>query len=311
MDVSGLDTRSVSYLAKAAVGRFWYIAEGWLPSIGAVEIDAEVAARVTDTGPRNGRQVAGPVAVVPFYGVVVPRPSLFSALLGGSAVTDLRASMENAVADKDVAAIVAEFDSPGGSVEGIEEFATWIREQRGTKPMVAVANTLATSAAYYLAAQFDEIVASPSSLTGSIGVYTDHVEFAGANESDGIKPTRVRAPATKGDVNDIEPLTDEARTHLQSLVDDYYGQFVGAVAKGRGVAATAVREGYGQGRELTATRAKAAGLVDRIDTLENTVRRLASGRGRAAMAPRPTGPALRRSLEVVEAAFRGGYALSK
>lgn len=303
--------RSKALLARAALGDLWFIRERALPLLSGDYLPDELLARV---GPAPRASAQGVVAVVPFHGVIVPRPSIFASLFGGTSIEELRASMEDVMGNSAVRAIVGDFASPGGSVEGVEEFATWIREQRGTKPMVAVASGPATSAAYYLAAQFDEIVASPSSITGSIGVYTDHVEESAANEAAGIKQTRIRAPMTKGDVNDAEPLTDDARAHMQSLVDDYYEQFVAAVAKGRGVTAGEIRGGYGQGRELTAGRAKAAGMVDRIDTLDNTIRRLATGRGRAAMTTAPTvepiqGPALRRSLDVVEAAFRGGYVL--
>lgn len=315
--------RSYAHVARSVLGTPWFIRETEGTLISALirgrvagerlvpeEIEARIAAARETHGPRAGAPGAGPVAIVPVYGVLFPRASMVAEMSGGSSVAELRASFEEVLSNREVAAVIAEFDSPGGSVDGIEELATWLRDQRGQKPMVAVANTMACSAAYYLAAQFDEIVASPSSITGSIGVYNDHIELSGANEAAGIKPTRIRAPATKGDINDAEPLSDEARAHLQSLVDDYYGQFVTAVARGRGVSPNAVREGYGQGRELTAARAKAAGLVDRVDTLENTARRLASGRGRAAMAPAAlSGTALRRSLDVVEAAFRGGYVL--
>lgn len=251
--------------------------------------EAEIAARVqaarAQQGPRAGSQVAGPVAIVPVYGVIMQRASLMTEMSGGTSVEFIRAALDETLRDKDIAAVVLEFDSPGGEVYGIEELATWMREQRGTKPMVAVVNTLCCSAAYYLAAQCDEIVATPSSLTGSVGVFLEHVEFSKANELEGVTPTIVRQPATKHDINGDEPLTDAALAHLQMIVDDYYGQFVAAVAKGRSVAVSAVRDGYGQGREITAARAKSAGLVDRIDTFENTIRRLSSGRGRAAMAP--------------------------
>ena len=290
--------RSYAHIAKAVFDTPWFIREAEGSVIGSIirgriagerlaeaDIVQRVEAARAQQGPRSGSPNAGPVAVIPIYGVIMPRANLMTEMSGGTTVEFIRGAMAEALSDKSIAAVIAEFDSPGGSVEGIEELATWIRENRGAKPMVAVVNTMACSAAYYLAAQFDEIVASPSSLTGSIGVFTEHVEFSKADAIDGVTTTIVQQPATKHDINDSEPLTDAGAAHLQQMVDDYYGQFVGSVAKGRGIAVQDVRDGYGQGRELTSARAKAAGLVDRIDTLDNTVRRLASGRGRAAMAP--------------------------
>jgi ClpP class serine protease len=142
--------------------------------------------------------------------------------------------------------------------------------------MVAIANTLAASAAYYLAAQADEVVASPSSLTGSIGVFTYHVDQTKADEIEGRTVTYVSAGKYKTET--VGPLSDEARAMLQQRVDDFYGQFVNAVAKGRGVSSSAVRAGYGEGRVLTAKRAVDAGLADRVGTIDDAVRRLASGK---------------------------------
>ncbi len=285
------------HVARAVFDTPWFIREAEGSVIASIVrgrlagermSDAEITARVEAAraaqGPRSG-QVAGPVAIIPVYGVIMPRANLMTEMSGGTTVSSIRANLEEAIRDKDIAAVIAEFDSPGGSVEGIEELATWIRENRGQKPMVAVVNTMCCSAAYYLAAQFDEIVASPSALTGSIGVFTEHVEFSRMDDEAGVTTTIIQQPATKHDINDSQPLSDAGLAHMQSLVDDYYGQFVAAVAKGRGVAPAVVRDGYGQGRELTSGRAKTAGMVDRVDTLDNTIRRLASGRGRAAMQP--------------------------
>jgi signal peptide peptidase SppA len=292
-----LGQKNYQHIARAVFGTPWFIreAEGSVitsivrgrlngESLALDEITARVQAARAQQGPRAASATAGPVAIVPVYGILAPRVNLMSDMSGGTTLDQIREQMSEAIADQSIAAVIMEFDSPGGSVEGVDELATWIRQQRGQKPMVAVVNTMCCSAAYYLAAQCDEIVASQSSITGSIGIFTEQVEYSKANEMDGRTVSIIRAPDAKHDVNDSEPMTDAGRAHLQMLIDDYYGQFVTAVAKGRGVAPQAVRDGYGGGRELTAVRAKAAGLVDRVDTLDATVRRLATGRGRAAMA---------------------------
>lgn len=291
--MSGGRERDYGHVARMVFDTPWYIreAEGTVIAdivrrriagdrLGDDEIQARIAAARQEQGPRNVQSSGGVVAVVPIYGVLMPRANLFTAMSGGTSVEEVRASLEAALGDPEFVAVVGEFDSPGGSVEGIEELATWIRSVRGQKPLVAISNTMCCSAAYYLAAQFDEIVGSPSSITGDIGVFLEHTEFSQADAEAGIRTTIIRQPVAKHDVNDSEPLSADALAYLQEMVDDYYGQFVGAVAKGRGVTPAAVKAGYGQGRSYTVARAKAAGLIDRVDTLDATIERLATTKRR-------------------------------
>lgn len=245
--------------------------------LSADEITARLEAAAQSQGPRSG-QKRGAVAVLPVYGTIMPRANLLSAFSGGATIDALRGAFREAMADESISALVMEFDSPGGQVDGVEELATEMRAARGRKPVVAVANTLMASAAYYLAAQADEIVASPSSLVGSIGVVQLHMDRSRQMDAEGVTPTLIAIPPAKVEGNPYQPLTGDAMGNITQVVEDYYGQFVAAVAKGRGVAPSAVRDGYGQGRVLTAKRALAAGMVDRIDTLDATIARLASGR---------------------------------
>lgn len=242
------------------------------------EIDARLAVAREGAGPRLGRQRSGAVAVLPIYGVLTHRASLFSDISGATPVTALRQAFREALADPEVSAIVLDVDSPGGSIDGIPEFAAEVLAARGQKPIVAVANTLMASAAYWICSAADEIVATPSSLVGSIGVVTAHTDTSGMGEAMGVRTTLISAGKYKTEGNEYAPLTDEARAHIQSIVDDAYALFVDAVAKGRGTTAAAVRSGYGEGRVLTPKRARAAGLVDRIDTLEGAITRLATGK---------------------------------
>jgi signal peptide peptidase SppA len=242
------------------------------------DIRARVDAAQAAQGPRRGRgQTVGSVGVIPIYGVIMPRANLMTEYSGGTTVSGLRAAFREALGDESIGAILFDVDSPGGQVDGIEELAAEIRAARGQKPMLALSNTIMASAAYYLAAQADEIIAAPSSLTGSIGVYTVYVDESRADEMAGVDVTIYKAGKYKAE-GAYGPLSEEAAAAVQQRIDDYYGQFVGAVAKGRGVTAAAVRSGYGEGRALTADRAKAAGLVDRIDTFDGAIRRLATGR---------------------------------
>jgi len=282
-----------SVLVFQAAGRAWAIQPGRLDALISLDCRAmagSIVAAASDmrtlragsngTGPSNG------VAVVPLTGTLMPDSMDLFALLFGSSPGGLpafRANLRKMAADPDVGAIVMNVDSPGGVVDQIPETAAEIRTVKGIKPVVAVANTAANSAAYWLASQADQVIVTPSGEVGSIGVYNIHRDQSAANEMRGIKPTVISAGKYKVEGHPHEPLTDDAREALQGEVNDYYGMFVKDVARGRGVTEHAVRNGYGEGRSLHARQAVEAGLADRVDTLDNTVRRLGTARGRSAV----------------------------
>lgn len=248
-----------------------------------IAAETELAGDPVVQGRRPTRSGGG-VAVVPLKGVLMPQMGgLFALLFGGGGLQAFQTQFSDAALDPDVQAIVMDIDSPGGMVDQIPETANQIRAARAEKPVIAVANTQAASAAYWLASQADEIVVTDSGDIGSIGVYELHRDLSAAHEMDGIKPTLVSAGRYKVEGNPYEPLGDEARAAMQSDVDDYYRMFTAAVARGRGASAEDVRNGYGEGRSLHARQAVAAGLADRVGTLGDTVRRVASPAGRAAL----------------------------
>lgn len=228
---------------------------------------------------RDRSRPAGPrVEVLGIRGVITPQPSFLSMLFGGGGgLSDFARDFQSAVQDEDVSAIVLDIDSPGGLVDLVPETAKLIRDARGAKPIVAVADTRAASAAYWLGAQAEEFVVSPSGDVGSIGVYMTHEDWSVFNEKTGVDVNYISAGKYKTEGNPDEPLSDEAEKHLQAMVDDTYALFVGDVAAGRGVSEADVRKGYGEGRVLTATHALEAGMVDGIETLDSVVSRLATG----------------------------------
>lgn len=227
----------------------------------------------------------GSVALVPLRGIVTARRNAFLELFGlGASSEGLVQSVSDALMDPEVAAVVLDVESPGGTVAGTPEAATQLAALRAsaTKPIVAVSDYLSASAAYWLTASAaHELVASPSSLTGSIGVIAAHVDASGAYEQEGINIELIYAGQYKAEGADIAPLTTEARAYVQAQVDVYYDQFVRAVAAGRRTTADVVRANYGRGRVLTAITAKAAGLVDAVDTLAGTIARLQTPQARA------------------------------
>jgi signal peptide peptidase SppA len=237
------------------------------------EAPAKVEAWVGNAaGGGSGRRGTS-VAVLPLYGVLVPRP-MFGGLIGQTPLTQFSAVFRDLLDNPDVGSIIIDVDSPGGMMDGVPELAAEIRDARNRKPIIAIANTMAASAAYWIGAQADEFVASPSAMLGSIGVFAAHIDISAAQQKLGIKTTLISGGKYKTETSPFAPLTDEARVAIQERVDHFHGMFVSDVAKGRRVAVATVRDRYGEGRVLTATAARSAGMVDRIDTFEGTVGRM-------------------------------------
>lgn len=234
----------------------------------------ELAARVTKKREAEIVERPGGVAVIPVYGVLAQRMDMFSEISGGTSYQALRKAVHAALADEDVKAVVLDIDSPGGTVPGTDELATELRALRGgDKPIIAQVNSLAASAAYWIASAADEIVVTPSGRAGSIGIYTSHDDISEFLKQKGIKRTYLSAGKHKVEGNEAEPLGEEARSHILELVDQSYRTFVAAVAEGRGVSKSRVEETYGQGRVFGADALVERGMADRIATLEQTLQR--------------------------------------
>ena len=227
----------------------------------------------------------GAVAVIPLVGTVVHRADMFEDVSGLASIDRFRARLRDALNTEAISSIVIDVDSPGGVISGVEEMAQEIMEARDSKKIIAVANSLMASAAYWIASAASEIVATPSGHVGSIGVFAAHLDMSAQLEMLGLDVTLISAGEFKTEGNPFEALTEEARDAIQDSVNLTYSAFVGAVAKGRGVTTAKVRGGFGQGRVLTAGEAKKEGMVDRVATLDDTVARLLGrapkGRARA------------------------------
>jgi signal peptide peptidase SppA len=231
----------------------------------------------------QGRPAASVIAVLGVLGIISQRAAAVDDMSGpgGTSTERLAARFRAARDDAAVKAIVLDVDSPGGGVYGVQELASEILDSRGVKPVVAVANSLAASAAYWLASAADQVSVTPSGVVGSIGVYAAHEDLSGALEKEGVKVTLVSSGKYKTEGSPFAPLTEEAMAYMQSEVDRYKDAFVGAVAKGRGVSRAKVEKDFGQGRTLGAQAALDAGMVDRIETLDQTISRVAGRKGNA------------------------------
>jgi len=225
----------------------------------------EAAYRLTEQG----------IALIPLYGVLAPRMNMMTRISGGTSTEQFADAVRQAVADDQVRAIVLDVDSPGGNVQGTEEAAQAVREARSKKPTIAVATNLMASAAYHIGSAAAEIVASPTALVGSLGVFTVHSESSENRRSYGVRDTVIKAGKFKTDGNAYEPLGQQGRATIQERIDDYYELMIGAVAENRRVSVETVNEQFGQGKAWVAHRAVSAGLADRIGTLSGVMAELA------------------------------------
>jgi len=292
---------------SAVLGR-WQAGIAATPDVMAqVRADAEAreARRATT------QQVAtGGIAILNLHGVVTQRGNMADDISGPGSISieKFTAAFRAVLADSQVGAIVIDIDSPGGSVYGVGELAAEIVAARGTKPIIGVANSLAASAAYWIGCACDELYVTPGGEVGSIGVWQAHDDVSAAMDAAGVKRTYISAGKFKVEGNPMEPLADDARAFMQSRVDDYYGMFTKAVAKGRGVPIAQVREGMGQGRVLGADAAVAEKMVDGIATFDATVgiaiKRMRAARSAAVAAELPAPVTAAEPAPVVPAATR-------
>ena len=252
----------------------------WSQSVPASSETRETVA--TDRAARDARSMAtasstsGGIAVLPLYGIVMQRGNMVQDV-SGPGVTSTQVfsnALKAALQDGGVSQILIDIDSPGGSVYGVAELADEILAARKIKPIVAIANSMAASAAYWIGCSASELYVTPGGEVGSIGVWQAHQDMSAALDAAGVKTTLISAGKYKTEGNPYAALDEDATAFLQSRVDDYYGAFVTAVAKGRGVGVAAVRDGMGQGRVLGADAALGARMVDGIATMPEVIRKM-------------------------------------
>lgn len=212
-------------------------------------------------------KVSGTVAVMPLSGVLTQKGDWW-----GTSTEAFGRAFSAALVSDNIAGIVIDIDSPGGSVYGTTMLADKVFAARGVKPVVAVANSLAASAAYWIGSAAEKFVVTPSGDVGSIGVWSAHEDWSKYLDEMGIKTTMVSAGRYKTEGHPYGPLDDEAKAEMQRRVDAFYEDFIQAVARNRGVRTPAVRNGFGQGRVVNSKEAEAEGMVDGVMSLDEVLR---------------------------------------
>jgi len=190
-------------------------------------------------------------------------------------ITDARETvdeLERYAKDPSVLGIVLRIDSPGGAVVPAQEIYEAVNRLRTTdgKKVVVSMGTVAASGGYYIAAASDKIVASPGTLTGSIGVIMEIPNVEGLMKKVGVESIVIKSGSHKDTGSPFRAMKPEERALLPSVLDDVHHQFIEAVARGRGLE---VVDGtrLADGRVFTGRQAQAAGLVDQLGDLRDAI----------------------------------------
>ncbi len=215
------------------------------------------------------------VAMIDLTGLIadVRTPALLG--VGSNPVDEFLERLEKAEEDNAVKAVIVRINSPGGTVVASDVLYDEIRRfrERSGKPVVASMGEVAASGGYYVALACDVIVAQESTITGSVGVILQTVNFSEGLHRIGVKGRAVTSKANKALANPFEPMEEGHYTILQGLVDDMYGRFrEKVVAARKGIPADRVDE-VTDGRVFTGRQAVELGLVDELGGVREALAR--------------------------------------
>jgi signal peptide peptidase SppA len=221
------------------------------------------------------------IAIIPVVGTLVKRA------MPGDSTSDLtydeiQASFLSSLNDPSISAIILDIDSPGGEVNGMLDLADAIFQARGTKPIVAVANELAASAAYAIASAADSVLIPRTGMVGSVGVLAVHMDMSGFDAKEGFKFTTIAAGARKTDGDPHAPLSPDAQAVIKAEVDRIYSLFTETVARNRKMSVDAVRKT--EAGLFSGEQAVAVGFADDIGTISSALTGLLRERAQAVRA---------------------------
>ncbi len=208
------------------------------------------------------------IAVVYATGPIMTGKSengMFGQLMGSTTIVE---ALREANDDKQVAAIVLRIDSPGGSA--LASDLIWHETQVIEKPIVASMGDVAASGGYYIAMGADKIVATPGTITGSIGVVGGKLAVRGLYDKIGITTETIERGKNSGLFASSGKFTESQRSVVKNMMEDIYEQFTTKAAEGRNMPLEKLRELAG-GRIYSGRQAKENGLVDELGTLEDAI----------------------------------------
>ena len=212
------------------------------------------------------------IAILPIEGTLVKKGRWLGAASGIRAYEQIEEIVLDAATDPQVKALLLDLDSPGGEVNGLFELMDTLFEMRDIKPLWAVANDTAMSAAYGIASAAQRVYVTLTGGVGSVGAVAVHLDMTAAHEERGWKYEIFRSRKYKAEINQYEPLSSHGADRIQGEVDRVDGLFVERVARNRGMTVDAV--GATEADIYFAQHGVAVGFADQVGTLDDAHRDL-------------------------------------
>jgi protease-4 len=206
------------------------------------------------------------VAVIPLRGLI---SSSLPGDVGESMVDDMRLALEQAREDDDVRAVVLEIDSPGGEVTASDVIYHAVVKTRARKPVVVYMESVAASGGYYIACGGKFLMANETTITGSIGVIIQTLNYEQLFNKIGLASVVFKSGQFKDMLNGARPITPEEREYVQGFVMATYDKFLGIVAKERNLPAEGLRTTVADGRILSGRDARDNKLIDGLGQIED------------------------------------------
>ena len=243
----------------------WAIEKSWLKKIVAIaEREVDIVALEAKLGKpleyTYSAQVRGNTAIIPIEGPIFHKANLMTELSGATSLEMVARDFQSAVDNDAIDNIVLKMNSPGGSVVGIDEMYSLIKA--ANKKVVAHVSGSGNSAAYWIATAADEILITPASQVGSIGVVQVSM-IDGKSKDSELEFVSSASPRKR-----LDPKTDEGREAIMHGINSIAEVFISNVAESRGTSPEVVKQNYGKGGVLIGQEAVDVGMVDGIATFE-------------------------------------------
>jgi protease-4 len=233
--------------------------------LGAQSLITERAPRFEETTVQDGRG-PGKIAQIALRGLIT---SSESGAIGETMVDDIKIQLHQAAMDNDVKAIVLYVDSPGGEVTASDMIYEAVCRARARKPVVVYMGSLAASGGYYVSCGGSYLIADDTSLTGSIGVIIETLNYQSLLGKVGLESIVFKSGKFKDMLSGARPMTADEEAYVQSLVMQTYGKFVGIVARERKLPEEELRNGIADGRVISGRDALNDKLIDGLGQIED------------------------------------------